>query len=189
MAGEGQHQTGLEGVRRAKEWLERTGRVNVHWTVYEHAPLLTVKRPAGGDRSFDIGGVLRGGDLDGRMFYAEVKKYSDAGGQASMYGDYLANCYCMTRESPEKPLEFMWITWHPFSLTKWSKLTDWEEIRDSVQARQAEWLGELGVDEEVCKLAASRLWLVVLSDRQEQLTMSDEMLAELEKQARLGTKR
>ncbi len=37
------------------------------------------------------------------------------------------------------------------------------------------------IDEDLCGELAARLWLIVLSDRQEGLSMSDEMLGELRK--------
>lgn len=190
MAGEESHEAGRKGVRRAKEWLERTGRVDVFWTAYEQPEMLTIKRPGGGARAFDLGGVIRGGELTGRLFYAEVKKYSSVGGQSAMYGDYLANCYCATLAEPDKQYEFMWITWHPFDQTKWTRLIEWEEVASALQSRTLDWLGRGAVvDDEVCRLTAERLWLIVLSDRQERLGMSDEMLGELARAAQAGTKR
>ena len=190
MAGEEAHETGRDGVRRAKDWLERTGRVEVFWTAYEHRPMLTVLLPSRNDRSrsFDLSGVIRGGDLDARQFFAEIKKYSAVGNQAKEYGDYLAKCYCKLLEDPEKPYEFMWITWHPFSLRKWTTLCDKEEVLCQVSQRQEDWLGLEPVDEALCGILADRLWLIVLSDKQECLVMSDEMLGDLRKAATRGTK-
>ena len=190
MAGEDAQETGRAGVLRAKRWLESTGRVNVYWTVYEHPTMLTVPRLKGEDRSFDMGGVIFGEDLDGHLFYAEIKKYSTVGNQAEMYGDYLANCYCTLLQDRTKPYEFMWITWHPFSQSKWTKLCEWEEVRDQVSGRQSAWLGSAtSVDDDLCKIVAGRLWLIVLSDKQEKLGMSDEMLGEVRRAATIGTKR
>jgi len=190
MPGEEIQETGRDGVRRAKEWLERTGRADVYWTAYEQPSMLVVKRPGGGERSFDMGGTLHGGEFKASPFYAEVKKYSTVGGQADMYGDYIANCYCMLLAEPDKPFEFMWITWHPFSQSKWAKLCEWDEVRDEVEARKTDWLGTAAVvDEQLCRDVAERLWLIVLSDQQERLGMSVEMLAEIRKAATMGTKR
>jgi alkylated DNA nucleotide flippase Atl1 len=105
--GEALHRAGEDGVARAKNWLERTGRVDACWTSYDNKAMLTVKRPGGGGRSFDLGGVIMGGDLDGHVFYAEVKKYAEVGGQAEMYKAYLANCYCMLLLDSAKPFEFV----------------------------------------------------------------------------------
>ena len=190
MAGEDAQETGRDGVQRAKGWLERTGRVDVYWTVYEHSAMLAVQRPGGGARSFDLGGVILGGDLDGHQFFAEIKKYSGIGNQGKMYGDYLANCYCMILQDRAKSYEFMWITWHPFNQSRWMRLCEWGEVRDEVSKRENEWLGSgCSVDEDLCKLVADRLWLIVLSDQQERLVMSDEMLGEIRRAATIGTKR
>lgn len=188
--GEALHVAGEDGVRRAKNWLERTGRVDACWTAYDNKAMLTVQRPGGGERSFDLGGVIKGGDLDGHVFYAEVKKYSEAGAQPDMYKQYLANCYCMLLPNPAKSFEFMWITWHPFSVTKWARLCTAAEVMEAVTDLKDEWLG-VGdtVDSDHCALVAERLWLIVLSDQQERLSMSDEMLAEIRRAATLGTKR
>lgn len=188
--GEALHVAGGDGVSRAKNWLERTGRVDACWTCYDNKAMLTVQRPGGGQRAFDIGGIIKGGDLDGHVFYAEVKKYTDVGGQADMYKAYLANCYCMLLPDPAKPYEFMWITWHPFSLTKWTRLCTADEVEAAMTELSDEWLGETTpVSRDHCELVASRLWLIVLSDRQERLSMSDEMLAEIRRAATLGTRR
>ena len=189
MVGEVAQEAGRDGVRRAKRWLERTGRVEVHWTVYEHPSMLTVTRPGGNDRSFDLGGVIRGGDLDGHQFFAEVKNYRAAGDQPKQYGDYLANAYCKMLEGREKLYQFMWITWHPFSVSRWVKLCETTEVRAKVSERQTEWLGsEISIDEELCEIVADRLWLIVLSEKQEQLCMSNEMLGDLRRRVTLGTK-
>ena len=42
------------------------------------------------------------------------------------------------------------------------------------------------IDEDPCNQLADRLWLIVLSDRQEGLSMSDDMLGELRKAAVKG---
>ena len=189
MVGEVAHEAGREGVQRAKRWLERTGRVDVYWTAYEHPSMLAVTRPGGNDRSFDLGGVIRGGDLDSHQLFAEVKNYRSAGNQPEQYGDYLANAYCKMLEGRERLYQFMWITWHPFNLKKWVTLCETPEVREQVSKRQPEWLGsDTSVDEELCDLVADRLWLIVLSKKQEQLCMSNEMLGDLRKSVTLGTK-
>lgn len=180
MAGETTHRIGQEGVERARAWLEKTGRVQVHYTVYEvsGAPFLTFGNTTGGEFSFDMCGTL---DLDeGRTsFYGEVKKYNDVGSQPQEYSEYLAKCYRAT-SLHERPYHFMWITWHPFSQTKWSRLCTAAEVRAAVVSYKTKYCGDAqDINEDLCEELADRLWLIVLSDRQEGLSMSDEMLAEL----------
>lgn len=189
MVAEETQEQGREGVRRAKLWLERSGRVDVYWTAYEHPAHLRVARPAGGERRFDLGGVIRGGDLDSRVLYAEVKKVSSAGDQGTKYEEYLANCYCKLLPDRELPCEFMWITWHPFRVSSWTQLCDAESVRAAVTSRRDDWLGPgYEVDDDLCRATAERLWLIVLSEQQERLVMSDEMLGELRKAETMGTK-
>lgn len=49
---------------------------------------LTFEWPQGGQSfSFDLGGKLRYGDFDGKLFYAEVKKYSKSLDLAVKFAD------------------------------------------------------------------------------------------------------
>lgn len=187
MAGETTHGIGSDGVERAKTWLEKTGRVQVNFTVYEvrDTRLLTFPNTTGGEFSFDMCGVL---DLDeGKgYFYGEVKKYSDVGSQPQDYKEYLAKCYRAV-SLHDRPYHFMWITWHPFSQNRWSKLCDAEEVRQAVNLHKTKYCGDdVEIDIDRCDQLAARLWLIVLSDRQEGLCMSDEMLGELKKAAVRG---
>ena len=182
MAGETTHGIGQDGVERARIWLEKTGRVEVNFTVYEVGParFLTFENTAGGEFSFDLGGVLNL-DEGKTSFYGEVKKYSGVGSQPQEYTEYLAKCYRAT-SIYNHPYHFMWITWHPFSLTRWSQLCSAPEIRAAVNMHKSTYCGDdQDIDEGLCDELAGRLWLIVLSDRQERLSMSDEMLGELRK--------
>ena len=187
MAGETTHAIGQDGVERARTWLEKTGRVEVNFTVYEvgAAPFLTFQNTTDGEFAFDMCGVL---NLDEKKahFYGEVKKYSRPGSQPTDYTEYLAKCYRAT-SLHERPYHFMWITWHPFNLRRWSRLCTAEEVRAAVDKHKTNYCGDdQDIDEDLCDKLADRLWLIVLSDRQEGLSMSDEMLGELRKAVVLG---
>lgn len=193
MSGEETHELGREGARRAKEWLESTTRVNACWVNPDKFAIDKLTFPwAAGQRppfSYDIGGLLLRGDLEGRGFYAEVKNYTTASNnQGVEYVEYLAKCYCAYLDSPRYCDNFMWITWHPFSLTKWSKLRSAEEVRAAVLSHRLNTLGiededmaQAAVDMDVCRAVAERLWVIVLSERQEMLTVSAEHRGLIEK--------
>src|SRR5512139_175846 len=88
--GEDAHLKGVEGVRRAKQWLEATMRVAWVWINTDNPvsrSRLVYDWPAAPHRSFsfDLGGVMRAGDLDGHQFSAEVKYYSKENKQPEMY--------------------------------------------------------------------------------------------------------
>lgn len=180
MAGEEQHIIAKDGVERAKAWLEKTGRVGVQYTVYEvgAVPFLTFSNVGGGDFSFDMCGTLHL-DEGKAAFFGEIKKYNNVGSQPAEYKEYLAKCYraCVAHA---RPYHFMWITWHPFNQTNWTKLCTAGEVREAVQTHSAIYCGAgVDVDDDICERVASGLWLIVLSDRQEGLSMTNEQLGVL----------
>jgi hypothetical protein len=189
MAGEELHEAGAEGVRRAKIWLDRTTRAEARWSVPDRVavPKLTFPwaRPDAIPFSFDIGGLLRGGDLEGQQFVAESKFYSGPGNQPTMYREFLAKCYCALAARPEVCDHFFWITWAPFLSESWKDLCTYDFVEKAVLMHSVKALNE--VDADVAKTAvktdlvsavADRLWIIVLSKRQEQeLIMSREHLA------------
>lgn len=178
--GESLHVIGQDGANRAKVWLEKTGRVDVHFSRYEvgEVPFLTFGKPSGTSFSFDIGGVLRleSGNVS---FFGEVKKVTSEAGQGPQYREYLAKCY-RASVIQGHPHHFLWITWHPFSVTSWSHLCDASSVKAAIEEHKDEFCDDT-VDETLCEELAERLWLIVLSDRQETLAMSNAMLGTIRK--------
>lgn len=181
MFGEDAHAAGADGVQKAKRWLESTTRLDANWIYPEEASRnkLAYQWHDGSTFIFDMGGVFRGGDLANKTFVAEVKNYNAAGSQGTMYVEYLARCYRAREVSPGLTEQFMWITWHPFSVTNWSKLTTAAEVRSAVLQHSVRALGvpleeaESVVDDTICAQIADSLWLLVLSNKHELLMLSD----------------
>jgi hypothetical protein len=181
MPGEAEHAKGADGAFDAKRWLEKTTRVQVHWVNPDKMAVkkLTFDAANGSTFSFDIGGVLRGGELDRAEFYAEVKKYKDAADQGTLYRDFLAKCYRAYTLMPSRCDNFMWITWAPFRANDWSKLDEPTEISEAVLSR---WKYNFGAEAEAeeGQINQATLQEVVLSDHQvKHLSMSDDHLAVL----------
>lgn len=187
MAGEAQHKVGEGGVRRAKKWLDATTRVHSSWTVYDDAAVsrLTFDWPHHSKPfSFDLGGVLFGGDFDKQLFLAECKKYKDDGDQGQHYDKFLAQSYVTLRDAPRMAAHFMWVTWAPFRVGSWDRISSPESITKALSkvekyrkyvfgdVTQSE--AEALIDQAVLTDLADRMWMIVLSDRQEQLVISDE---------------
>jgi len=63
---------------------------------------LSFHGPSGNPFSFDIGGLLRGGDIHGQEFLAEVKKYTGDGNQGTEFRKFLAKCYRAYDLRPER---------------------------------------------------------------------------------------
>jgi hypothetical protein len=157
--------------------------VDVTWVNPDAVAKLTFTWATGTSFSFDLGGKLRGGGLQGQEFFAEVKKYSGVGDQPTLYEEYLAKCYRAYSLLPSRCDHFFWLTWHPFSQTKWNALCSDGKVLDAVLKQREKSLGEADleaakalVDSNTCASVADRLWLIVLSDKQEDLVVEDQHL-------------
>lgn len=190
MPGEELHAKGAEYARRAKVWLERTTRVQASWMVTDSfgAERLTFGWPHGESFSFDIGGILRGDEFAQQSFLSEVKGYVAANDQGAHYLSYLAKCYVARQQYPGMAHNFMWITWCPFNVTTWSELCTPDKVKQGVLSECRRVTGkddpamaESLIDESLIKDVADRLWLIVLSERQERLVISPAELGELER--------
>ncbi|MWA01920.1 hypothetical protein F8568_016380 [Actinomadura sp. LD22] len=191
MPGEELHVRGADYARRAKLWLDNTTRVRASWLVTDQFGVdrLTFSWPFATEGfSFDLGGILRGEGLDNQSFLTEVKGYSTPGDQGSHYLSYLAKCYVAVSEHPGNAQNFMWITWCPFNVTNWNELCSPAKVREGVLHERGRVLGtedhdkaETLINGSRIKDVADRLWLIVLSERQEKLVISPEELGELER--------
>lgn len=184
ITGEALHEHGRQGARRAKRWLDATSRVDACWVNPDNgaAQKLTFDWPQGGQSfSFDLGGWLRYGSFDGQMFFAEVKKYANASDLGRHYQEFLAKCYVAYQERPQYTDHFMWVSWAPHASTRWESLTAPQKVREAVSA-QAGRIFPAGtdpadaVDQAVCEAVSERLWLLILSDKQEKLVPAVEHL-------------
>jgi hypothetical protein len=174
---------------RAKVWLEKTGRVDVNFTRYEvaGAEFMTFENVEGGKFSFDMAGQLHI-DSGKTQFLAEIKNVTSEANQGVLYKEYLAKCY-RTSVVTGMPHNFVWLTWHPFSQTSWTKLCAVDELKAAVELHKGKYVDTDEIDEERCEEIAHRLWLIVISDRQEELSMSNQMFGELKKALVLGVPR
>lgn len=164
MPGEAIHVEGNKGVVLAKRWLEGTGTVFVPIATGVPGHELVLGFPIAGNhvRSFDLYGVY---GSKNRLFFAEVKYHRRAPLYAKHYYDFLAKCYCRSLAYDGPSYDFMFITWHPFLVTRWSMLRTGESVFRAIGERQ-EWLAHNHViNESLCRDIATRLWLIVLSDR------------------------
>jgi hypothetical protein len=179
VGGEGTHHLGIDGANRAKRWLEGTTRVLHTWMNPEDAVKLRFDWATTGTFTFDLGGTFWGEELHNKNFYAECKKYKAAGDQGTEYKKYLAKCYLALEQRPEMCDHFMWITWAPFSVTSWPDLMTAEYVASSIESDVALRIRTIGEsvalpDKDHCADVAKRLWLIVLSDKQEVLRLSDD---------------
>jgi len=189
VAGEEAHDLGETGLQRAKQWLEFTTRVDQCWTRHDRpaGELLEFQWPHGRDDgpgarfSFDLGGTFRGDTLENQSFVAEVKAYKKENDLPTHFRDFLAKCYVALETRPDRCDHFLWLSWSPFQAQRWDQHATAENVRKSVlhEANRRRTLGLEDESQAAAKLSADllvgvaeRIWLVTLSEKQEQLVLS-----------------
>lgn len=172
---EGAHAKGEDGVRAAKRLLESTTHIRLPFVVYDDPAQTTLTRLDGEHKRFDLAGhFLRDKP---HPVSVEVKKYDvRGGGQPEEYTQFLANAYSITaceslQAGGDRRREFIWLTWHPFSQTKWAELTSAGEIKAAVDKYPEVRAGQ-PFDADMCAAVADRLWLLIMSEKQDQLTLT-----------------
>lgn len=184
LPGEATQKAGDDGVRRARRYLESTTRVKTAWLVTDplQASMMTFAWPhAKGQFSFDIGGIFHGGDIDGQRFAAESKAYKNNNNhQDAEYKEFLAGCYYLETQSITLYHHYLWLTTHPFSVDNWSRLCTAHWVTQSVVRERTKVLGVSDedaareqVDPHVAEAVASKLWLIAIPDRHEELSITD----------------
>ncbi len=166
---------GREGVLAVKRWLEHTVRFLLPYDVYTNATRTTLKT-YDGEKRFD----LRGDHYDERFenpqeIYIEVKNYTTDQGLAGEFIDFVANAYSATqcewdRMGQDPGWHFMFASTHAWSSTKYWQLTELESLREACAKRPHLMLPE-GADEERLRILSQRLFVWVISRRQEDMTM------------------
>jgi hypothetical protein len=186
--GEEAHIKGMQGVRRARQWLESTMRISSSYAntdTPKWAEKLTLEWPHTGNTfSFDLGGTMRGAEYEGDQFCAEVKNYTSASNQGIEFRSFLAKCYVARMSRYTIGDHFMWITWAPFSVNSWNTLDSPETVVEAVVEHRGRIFGDVTeeksrslIDAETARSVSERLWVIVLSQKQETLVPLDDWRA------------
>ncbi|MEU3225109.1 hypothetical protein ABZ695_18370 [Streptomyces sp. NPDC006976] len=119
---------------------------------------------------------MRGEPYHHDAFCAEVKNYSQPGDQGVQFDAFLAKCYVAAQAGHHLSDHFMWITWAPFRANSWSTLQSPEQVEFAVLQNCERIFGTADVaqareklDRALARSVAERLWLIVLSEKQETL--------------------
>jgi hypothetical protein len=162
---------GYEGVHEIKEWLEATTRFAFTYTVYDNEPMCTVTCLNNETKALDLEGVTKPADgTAGTPVSVECKKYSTPGGQTQEYRKFLAIAYSSTVRiinvvGQDCGREFMWVTYHPFAQTDWKKLLTVKYMRKCIEDHGALLEGAV-IDDDLLAIVASRVWVMVVQQRQ-----------------------
>lgn len=179
MGKETSQRLGIEGVTEIKEWLEATTRFAFTYTVYDSEAMCT---------RICLDGTKKALDLEGNTTTSpkvpvsvECKKYTTAGGQAAEFREFLAIAYSATKHAidtkgSDEQREFMWVTFHPFSVSKWSDLLTLTFMKQCIEEFPDLLNGE-DVDEELLAVVATRTWVMVVGQRQVGIRLTKEELS------------
>ncbi|WP_204568800.1 hypothetical protein [Clavibacter zhangzhiyongii] len=176
MPAEATQEQGRIGVAQVQRWLEATTHLELPWNVYETPEMCEVQH-FGGAKFFDMSGQFLGKNK--RLVYVENKNYTSDGGQYGQFQEFLAIAYSSTAKHIQNGLdrkaEFLWVTSHPFSLTRWSKLATHTEVRKALNDHPS-FLGDEPIDDDLLRTVADRIWVLVMNQRQVDISLTQEEL-------------
>lgn len=166
-------ENGRKGVFKTKTWLESTTHIQLPFDVYGFTSQCAVTLLNDEVQAFDLYGLIHTRNVP---LFVENKAYTAVGGQAKAFDEFLAIAYSSTAKEIARvsdwKAEFMWVTTHPFSLGNWSTLTTRERMATALKEDENDVLNGQPIDEALLTTVSSRIWLLVLSDRQHELTLS-----------------
>jgi hypothetical protein len=195
LVGETEQMKGRRGALLAKRWLDRTTRVNANLVNPDRvaAKKLTLKKAVYNGPadvfSYDLGGNLRGGELDGQEFLAECKFYKNASDLSTHFRIFLAHCYRAVATEHLMADRFFWISFAPHSATIWERIKSPDAVKAAVLHKacieinfRADEIPEIEFSDEIAKMVSERVWVIILSDEQvEHLSLSKEHHGVIEK--------
>lgn len=177
MAAEATQEKGRRGVAHTKRWLEATTYVELQFNAYEDEGMCELELLSG-TKIFDMFGFMLGKER--RPVYVENKDDTNVSRLYAAYQDFIANAYSATAKriqtTRDQKAEFMWVSTHPFNQREWANLTTPEEVKAALD-KHPEVLGGAAVDDDLVRTVAERIWVLVMSQRQLEISLThDEVL-------------
>lgn len=170
---EAAQESGRRGVFNTKTWLESTTHIQLPFDVYSFTSQCAVTCLNDKVEAFDLYGLI---STRGVPLYVENKAYTAVGNQPKSFDEFLAIAYSATAKEIQRvgdwKAEFMWVTTHPFSQTVWPTLTTRERMAQALEDDDTDIINKTKVDDALLTLVSQRIWLLVLNDRQHELTLS-----------------
>ena len=174
MSAEATQEKGRRGVAHTKRWLEATTYVELQFNAYQDEALCELELLSG-TKIFDMFGYMLGGDR--RPVYVENKDDTNYSRLHSAYQEFLANAYSATayrmKVTKDQRAEFMWVSTQPFNQGGWSDLATPEAIRSALN-KHPDVLGGEAIDDDLVRLVAQRIWVLVMNERQIDISLTHE---------------
>jgi hypothetical protein len=182
------------GTKRVQRLLEATLRFKLPYNAYQHAERVTLDMLTGDTETYDLNGdYLDENGHEVTRIYIESKNVEGAGSQGVEFRRFLAQAYSATQlladRGRDPKFEFMWATTCPWKGDGFRSVAIWEEVRDAVVwDRDRDDDAPIGgrtvpsaippdhqVSEDLARTVAGRLWVWVISNRHEDMTMGRKM--------------
>jgi hypothetical protein len=166
-----------------KSLLEGTFRFELPYDAYQHQVRVSLAMLGGRVKRYDLHGDYR--DEDGvtqTRIFIECKNVEDAAGQGAEFVEFLARAYSATKKvisdvGNDPRYEFMWATTCPWKGTGFRQVAS----RDALSAAVATHIGGDIIpaghepDADLITEIAKRIWVWVVSDRQEDMSIGPMM--------------
>ncbi|MEV7768555.1 hypothetical protein [Microbacterium sp. NPDC086615] len=177
MSAEATQEKGRRGVAHTKRWLEATTYVELQFNAYEDEGMCELELLSG-TKTFDMFGFMLGPNR--RPIYVENKDDTNTSRLYSDFQAFLANAYSATAKriqtTKDQKAEFMWVSTHPFNQGGWGKLATPAEVKTALNKYPGV-LGGVAIDEDLVRLVAQRIWVLVMNQRQLEISLThDEVL-------------
>jgi hypothetical protein len=174
MSAEATQEIGRRGVAHTKRWLEATTHVELRFNAYQDEALCELELLSG-TKIFDMFGFMLGPNR--RPVYVENKDDTNYSRLYTAYQEFLANAYSATarriQSTKDQKAEFMFVSTQPFNQSGWTTLATPDEIHKALK-KHPEVLGEATVDDELVRLVAQRIWVLVMHQRQVEISLTHE---------------
>lgn len=170
------------GVFEFKRWLEATTYIDLPFNCYDNEYQCTLPL-VHGEQTFDLDGSFLGSDT--RPLSVECKTVDTESGQGPMFRRFLAEVYSSVQKdrqlkSGDARREYMWVTKHPFLITDWPKLTSHQHIKECIRenpdvfvdTKKNQFVEDDHIDDELVRVVADRIWLVVMNKKQSGLSLT-----------------
>jgi hypothetical protein len=178
-----EHESGREGIKRVRRLLDGTMRFRLPYDVYGSPERVVLPLLADGERKhFDLSGDLMDEDgQPGPEIYVESKNVKGAGDQAAGFKNFLAHAYSATARKTadlglDPKVEFMWATTCPWKGDGFREVATEQALRAAIESTDETVIPTAhNVDDGIVRLVADRLWVWVISERQEEMVMGRQL--------------
>lgn len=178
MAAEETQELGREGAFLFKRWLESTTYFDLPWIVYNQNGMCEVRFAEGpkGLKRFDLAGSwLQNPPIP---VWVEGKRYTTDSGLKEMFLEMIAIAYAAYRYkkkngSTDGGDQFIYATTHPFAVTSWTQLISTATIEEAYN-KYPDIVGTEAFDHDEAQIVRDRIWIIVWSERQEELSLKSE---------------